>query len=183
MSFLYLRGDDLKRAREWDLFARFCEAGGLDIDPAEVEMLDPPEPDLRAEVFGRPHYFELGEVVQEDWVRALARREKASAKKSLLVDSLLPVLPVLSVWSPLETIIEKKMKKQYAPDSKPLSLVLYSEQNPPPWDLLKPLVEERKSEIGASFDSSIFDHLWLFLANEMRIPFSLSKRHIITPSG
>lgn len=49
-----LFGDDLKQAREWDLFARFCEVAHLDVHPAEVEMLDPqgnpPWPDLRAEV-------------------------------------------------------------------------------------------------------------------------------------
>jgi len=26
IMFLDLKGDDLKRAREWDLFVRFCEA-------------------------------------------------------------------------------------------------------------------------------------------------------------
>lgn len=62
--FCFLSGDDLKRAREWDLFIRFCEALNLDVDPTEVDMLDPPWPDLKADVSGRSHYFELGEVVQ-----------------------------------------------------------------------------------------------------------------------
>ena len=172
VMFLQLRGAELKRAKEWDLFVRFCDAGGLDINPAEVEMLDPPRPDLSAEIYGRKHYFELGEVVQEDFLRADSKRGK-----TLRIEP----SPLIAVWDPLEAIIKKKMKKRYAAGSEPLSLVLYSERNAPNWDVLMPLVEERKSEIGACFDSSHFDHLWLFLANERRIPFSLSKRQILLP--
>jgi hypothetical protein len=134
--FLDLRGDDLKRAREWDLFVRFCEAGGLDINSAEVEMLDPPWPDLRAEVFGRPHYFELGEVVPEDFLRADSTRGK-----TLRLDP----SPLVAVWNPLEAIVKKKMKKRYAAGSEPLSLVLYWERNDPIRDVLGPLVEARKA--------------------------------------
>jgi hypothetical protein len=170
MMLLDLRRDDLKRAREWDLFVRFCEAGGLDIDPAKVEMLDPPWPDLRAEVLGRPHYFELGEVVPEDFLRAESKRGK-----TLRLD----YSSVLPVWEPLESIIKKKMKKRYAPGSEPLSLVLYSERDGSVWDVLRPLVEERRAEVVECFEAGNFDHLWLFLANEGRVPFSLSKKNII----
>jgi hypothetical protein len=171
--FYLLSGDDLKRAREWDLFARFCEVGKLGVDPAEVDMLDPPWPDLRADVFGHSHYFELGEIVQQDWVKALAQQEKKA-----IIDS---PLPLTAVWSPLESIIQKKATKEYAPQATPLSLLLYSERNAPRWAVLEPLVEERRPEILARFESSVFDHLWLFVANESRIPFSLSKKAIVAP--
>jgi hypothetical protein len=157
------------------LFVRFCEAGKLDVNPAEVDMLDPPWPDLRAEVFGRPHYFELGEVVQQDWIKALAQQEKR-----LIIDS---PLPLTAVWSPLESIIQKKVSKKYVPQATPLSLLLYSERNAPHWAVIETLVRERKPEIRASFENSAFDHLWLFVANENHIPFSLSKRKIVAPAG
>jgi hypothetical protein len=173
IMFLDLRGDDLKRAREWDLFIRFCEAGRLDINAAEVEMLDPPWPDLTVEVFGRPHYFEMGEVVPQDFLRADSKRGKTLQ---------LEPSPLIPVWNPLETIIKKKMAKRYAAGSEPLSLVLYYERNDPIWDVLRPLVEERRAEIVKCFDAGNFDHLWLFLANEKRIPFSLSKRNIAMPT-
>jgi hypothetical protein len=173
--FYFLSGDNLKQAREWDLFVRFCEAGRLDVDPAEVDMLDPPWPDLKAELFGQPHYFELGKIVQQDWMKALAQQ-----KKKPIIDSPLPLTAILS---PLESIIQKKARKKYAPQATPLSLLLYWEQNAPHWAIIEPLVEERKSEIRASFENSVFDHLWLFVANENRIPFSLSKKMIITSLG
>lgn len=170
-----MSGDDLKRAREWELFVRFCEAGQLGVDPAKVDMLDPPWPDLKADVFGHAHYFELGEIVQQDWMKAVAQQ-----KRRPIIDSPLPLIAVLS---PLESIIQKKVKKKYAPQATPLSLLLYSERNAPPWAVIEPLVGERKSEIRASFENSLFDHLWLFVANENRIPFSLSKRMIAAPLG
>ncbi len=170
--FYFLSGDDLKRAREWDLFVRFCEAGQLGADPAEVDMLDPPWPDLKAELFGHPHYFELAEIVQQDWMKALTQQGKKP-----IIDSPLPLTAVLS---PLESIIQKKVRKKYAPQATPLSLLLYWEQNAPHWAIIEPLVRERETEILASFENSMFDHLWVFLAKENRIPFSMSKKTIIT---
>ena len=171
--FYFLSGDDLKRAREWDLFVRFCEAGELGVDPADVDMLDPPWPDLHAKPLGNSHYFELGEIVDQDWMKALAQQERKP-----IIDSQLPLTPVLSA---LESIIQKKVRKKYAPQATPLSLLLYWEQNAPPWAIIEPLRVERKSEIRARFENSVFDHLWLFLANENLVPFSLSNKVIIRP--
>jgi hypothetical protein len=115
--FSLLSGHDLKRASEWDLFARFCEAGRIEVDPAEIEMLDPPWPDLKVDVLGHYRYFELGEIVQEDWVKALARSEKKPIFHS--------PLPLITVWSPLASMIQKKAMKRYVPEATPLSLLLY----------------------------------------------------------
>ena len=147
--FCFLSGDDLKRAREWDLFVRFCEVGGLGVDPAEVDMLNPPWPDLKADVSGHSHYFELGEVVQQDWMKAQAQQEKKP-----IIDS---PLPLTAVWSPIESIIQKKVTRKYAQQATPLSLLLYSERNAPHWAVIEPLVRERKHEIRASFENSPFD--------------------------
>jgi len=134
-------------------------------------MLDPPWPDLKADVFGHSHYFELGEVVQQGWVKAQAQREKKP-----IIDS---PLPSTAVWSPLESIIQKKATKEYAQQATPLSLLLYSERNAPRWAVIEPLVRKRKHGIRASFGNSVFDHLWLFITNENRIPLSLSRKTIV----
>jgi hypothetical protein len=173
--FYFLSGNDLKRAREWDLFVRFCEVGKIDVDPAGVEMLDPPWPDLRADTFGCPHYFELGEVVQENWVKAEARKEKKPIDDS--------PLPLTAVWSPLESIIQKKVRKRYDPQATPLSLLLYWQRNAPRWKVIESFVKEREPQIRANFQKSVFDHLWLFMGYESRIAFWLSKKNIIVHLG
>jgi hypothetical protein len=83
------------------------------------------------------------------------------------------------VWQPLKTIMTKKMEKRYAPGSEPLSLVLFAERDGSIWDVLRPLMDERRAEIVECFEAGRFDHMWLFLANEGRIPFSLSKKNIV----
>ncbi len=95
-------------------------------------MLDPPWPDLKTEVFGCCHYFELAEIIQQDWMKALAQQ-----KKKPIIDS---PLPLTAVWSPIESIIQKKVAKKYAPEAKPLSLLLYSERNAPPWAVIEALI-------------------------------------------
>jgi hypothetical protein len=169
--FSLLSGHDLKRASEWDLFARFCEAGRIEVDPAEIEMLDPPWPDLKVDVLGHYRYFELGEIVQEDWVKALARSEKKPIFHS--------PLPLITVWSPLASMIQKKAMKRYVPEATPLSLLLYWSRNAPKWTAIKSLVSEREREIRSVFQNSVFDHMWVFMANENRISFSMSKKMIV----
>lgn len=107
-------------------------------------------------------------------------KARAQQEKRPTIDSR---LPLTAVWDPLESIIQKKVTKKYAQQARPLSLLLYSERNAPHWAVIEHLVEKRKHEIRASFENSVFDHLWLFMANENRIPFSLSKKTIIVPLG
>jgi hypothetical protein len=165
--FHFLSGDDLKRATEWELFARFCETANLPIVPADVEMLDPPWPDLKAEVNGLSLYFELSEVLQEDWIKAQAQIER-----TLIAESLLPVLPLIDVRSPLETIVHKKALKRYDSRARPLSLLLYWKLSRPEWTVIEPLVAVHQPRLGATLESSGFDYMWLFVPNLNRIPFS-----------
>src|SRR5665213_799887 len=148
-----------KIIREWEIFVRFSQAVELEIDPAEVEMLDPnfsspPPPDLRCPVAGEMHYFELGEVIQED----LARASTARTRRRVLE----PRIPLTKVWTPLEDIVTKKLRKAYNPAAKPLSLLLYYERDSPFWDFLQPLIQRRDAEIRTLFQASVFDFMWLF---------------------
>lgn len=171
----FLSREDLKRHQEWDLFVRFCEAAERRVNPADVEMLDPPWPDLRADASGHSHYFELGEIVQENWmkVRSQGRRQWIDGEP----------LPLTAVWSPLESILRKKMKKGYEPKARPLSLLLYWERNAPPWSVIASLLKTREPEIRAHFEGSVFDHLWLFMVDENHVPFSLSRKTVVVPPG
>ncbi len=47
--------------------------------------------------------------------------------------------------------------------------------------MIEPVVVARTPGIRTSFENSLFDNLWLFMANENRTPFSLSKTTIVTP--
>jgi hypothetical protein len=108
----------------------------------------------------------LGEIVQEDWLKA---------EQKAILD---PALLLTAVWSPLKSMVEKKAGKKYRAEATPLSLLLYSERNSPHWTMIERLVAERSHEIQASLDGRVFDHLWLFWVNENHVPFAWSKKII-----
>jgi hypothetical protein len=87
----------IKAFREWETFMSFCQAAGFEIEPADVVMLDPnssspPPPDLECSIDGLSHYFELGEIIQQEIAWALSRRESR---------------PITEVHLPLDTCLEQ----------------------------------------------------------------------------
>ncbi len=64
-------------------------------------------------------------------------RAHAQLEQAPLRDHLLPLAPV---WSPLESIIQKKTKKRYAPQATPLWLLLYWERRDLHWPVMESLV-------------------------------------------
>jgi len=165
-----------KIIREWEIFVIFCQSVKLDIEPGGIEMLDPnssspPPPDLRCRLDGEHHYVELGEIVQEDLVRAVA-----PGARKLIRDS----IPITKVLTPLETMIEKKLSKSYCPTARPLSLLLYYDRGAPFWEQLQPLVREREEAILALTEGSSFQSIWLFDARRRKVlaTFSASAVNI-----
>jgi hypothetical protein len=169
-------GHDPKLLREWEMFVRFCRAAGLGINPAEVEMLDPNSsrpapPDLRCPLYEQLHYFELGEVIQEDLAAASAHRTRQLVSRD--------PLPLDRVLSPLETMLTKKLGKKYNRNAKPLSLVLYYSTAGPFWDFLEPLIATKRDDLLALFEKSGFDHLWVFDATASEVCLTIARPSII----
>lgn len=113
------------------------------------------------------HYFEPAEIIQEDAVHASKRCEGRKFWDRHL--------PLTTVWTPLETILKKKLNKKYDPEAKPLSLLLYYERGSPSWELLEPLLMESKARVQATLEASVFDLVWLFDANDNNVLFSFSR--------
>jgi len=167
-----------KRLREWEVFWAFCQSTGLTAAVADVIMLDanssrPPPPDLECQFHDGVHFFELGEVVQQDVAKARAGvKERTIAKK---------LVPLRRIWDPLEEILTKKLKKDYNLEARPASLLLYYARQSPFWRLLRPLVLAKAPNIQRIFEPSVFASVWLFDAttNEVLCSFSRSRAPII----
>jgi hypothetical protein len=161
-----------KALREWEIFTGFCQAVGFAIDPAEVVMLDPsssrpPPPDLKCIVDGLPHFFELGEIIQQDIAWALSRLESRPIVE--------PHMPLDTVLEPLEIILNKKLNNDYDAQARPISLLLYYDYGPVFWKLLKPLVVQKAVEFRARFESSIYKSIYLYDAAELELLFDFSQ--------
>ena len=133
----YLFGDrklNSRLLRDWEVFVQFCRAAGIDVDPANVEMLDPnsstpPPPDLKCSIWGQKHYVELAEVFQESLACHSAPRARHPISNTP---------PLTTVLKAFDTILNKKLAKSYNPGATPLSLLLYYDRDLPFWDVLQP---------------------------------------------
>ena len=170
---------NLQLLSEWEIFVRFCQAEGLTVDPADVVMLDPnssrpPPPDLECHLAGKSHFFELGEIIQEDIAKALAphtRRQITEAR-----------IPLARVWDPLERMLTKKLNKVYNSQARPISLLLYYASSPSFWKYLQPIVREREEAIQMIFERSVFDSMWLFDAAKNEILCYFSRSSVCRPN-
>jgi hypothetical protein len=79
--------------------------------PSDVVMLDPSSshpapPDLKCQLADGPHFFELGEIIQQNAAEASARLTRRLIAEGRM--------PVVRVWDPLEKMLTKKLKKTCA---------------------------------------------------------------------
>jgi hypothetical protein len=178
-----------KSFEEWEVFLLFCNAEGLQVDPATVEMLDPnpsrpSPPDLRCNLNGKPHYFELVEILQSAIAEYHAHLFPApSSSKPTPVPVVVPsdvagkvIQPRFSmaeVWETFYSAIAKKCGKSYAKNARPISLLLYFHRVDSFWQLLEPLVGEKRVDLKALLKNSEFDAIWVFDANAHRVLWTL----------
>jgi hypothetical protein len=115
------------------------------------------------------HFFELGEVVQQDAAKAGAAVKKRNIAKELV--------PLRRIWDPLEEILTKKLNKDYNQEARPASLLMYYARQSSFWALLRPLVLAKAPNIQGIFEPSVFASVWLFDAttNEVLCSFSRSR--------
>jgi hypothetical protein len=135
-------------------------------------MLDPnssapPPPDLQCSIDGVSHYFELGEVYQENIARASALRTR-----QLITNA---QSPLLTMWPPLESMLAKKLNKIYNSEARPVSLLLYYDRSPAFWHLQQSTIASQAIEIQTIFESSVFDSLCLFDATKGELLFQFAR--------
>lgn len=156
----FLRNDERKLLRELEVFVSFCQRLGLDVRPADVVTLDPnsshpPPPDVECQLPGGSHFFELAEIIQEDIAEASSLRNERAISK--------PRDPLARVWETLRETLAKKLRKTYNPEARPRSLLLYYDRSDSFWEFLRPVVNEKATEIRNIFlDAGTFDQVFLF---------------------
>ena len=84
-------------------------------------------------------------------------------------------MPPIRNWDPLGNILAKKLRKEYDPEARPASLVLYYDRYQSFWELLRPLVVENAADIEMIFEASAFDSMWLFDVTIGKVLFNFSR--------
>jgi hypothetical protein len=151
----------------------FCQRLGMEVQPTDVTMLEPtsshpPPPDIECRLAGRSHFFELAEIIQENIA------EKSSLRNARAIEQPWND-PLARVWGTLWGTLSKKFGKTYNPDARPRSLLLYYDCSASYWKFLRPVVNEKVTEIGNLLrDSNTFNQVFLFDARlgEVLLNFS-----------
>ena len=161
-----------KLLHEWEVFSSFSQTAGLSIEPADVDMLDPnspypPPPDIECHFAYGSLFFELGEILQED----IAKASSPKTRRSIVA----PSVPLIRIWDTLQEMLNKKLRKCYDPEARPISLLLYYASGPSFWEFLRPIIIEKTQDIQAIFEACAFENIWLFDVNQREVLFCFSK--------
>jgi hypothetical protein len=144
---------ELQRVEEMGLFLSFVAASGLPLDQGSEANMDPPYADIRCTIAGRPHSFELAEVINEIVAARLSPKRKTkdggfsySQEQSFL------------------QILSTKVSKLYENDAGPVDLVLHFDLR---WGSEKAMIDQIKKHTrrlmllttdGPFYRVWIFDH-------------------------
>ncbi len=122
---------------------------------AGPKFVESTPPDLTCKLNGKPHYFELAEIIQQDLA-------EASSPKNLSGLSKLNGL-VSKDWDTFADAVRKKLEKTYSPDARPRSLLLYYDRSESFWKHLLPVIKDHATQIRESLlAAGTFDYLFVY---------------------
>jgi hypothetical protein len=164
---------------ELEVFDAFAAVAQVDVDSGSGVNSQSPEPDIRCEVRGEVHYFELGEITDQSVARCTA--------DALRYDE--PRGTAFSQNEPFAYIIGKKRSRTYTTNGAPVELVLYYRNQSPPFPShFAELLASSMADLEALVSSGPFQRVWIltlrkgrFFGNRRRkrFPPHLAR----TPSG
>jgi hypothetical protein len=165
----FLRPDERKLLREYEVAMSFCQQFDLEV---KLVMLDPnsshpPPPDIECQLSGGSHFLELTEIIQENIAEASSLRNDRAISK--LRD------PLARDWDTFWKTLTKKLRKTYNPAARPRSLLLYYDRSSSFWKFIRPVINEKATEIRNIFlDSDAFDQMFLFDSRHCKVLLAFS---------
>jgi hypothetical protein len=145
--------EDQKAERERTIFSQFVEASGTEVEAGSIVSERPPKPDISCSIGGEKHYFELGEVTDQN----LAARVATALKEMRITAGF------FSQDNPLIKVFSDKARKNYDTLDGPLELVVYyDKQYPPPEGGLKESTLRDLELIVRDMLNRGWSRVWLF---------------------
>lgn len=147
-----LSSEQKQQTAESLVFISFATATDLLADPFMHDNESPPRPDIRTSIDGQDYYFELGEIVDEDLAKNIARSRKLGLVSGCR----------LSQVDPLVKMLKQKCEKKYETDGAPVDLLLYYWRQGPYQTTIDNYLAGTRRDIEESLRKSQFDKIWIY---------------------
>jgi hypothetical protein len=146
-----LRGAEKKRRIEMLVFQAFALASGLPVDEGSAENRDPPYPDILCTIYGQKHWFELGQITNEEVAEKLSpNRRKQDGGFSYDQEE------------PFVKIISSKAEKKYETEGAPVDLILHFDLRLGSAAAVERLVDKHEALLGSLSVNGPFNRVWIF---------------------
>jgi hypothetical protein len=156
--------EERKRAVEMAFFQSFASASGLAMDEGSPLNHPPDAPDINCTISGKPHWFELGRIIN----RELA--EKINPKRRTSVSGF-----SFSQEDPFVEMITKKKSKKYVTGGDPVDLILHFDLSLGDRSVVERQIEKHTELLESLVTTGPFSRVWIYDAWKKRVIWSLSR--------
>ena len=148
-----LKKADRQRAEEMAVFKSFVSASGIRIDEGSAISgnADKKEPDIRCTISGKPHWFELGEIISEEVAAKISPTRKT-------MDSGFS----FSQEAPFVKIVKKKRTGPYQTQGAPVDLVLHFDLRLGTNGVVSRLIEKHDALLKSLVNNGPFARVWIY---------------------
>jgi hypothetical protein len=143
--------EERKRAIEMAVFRSFASASGIGMDEGSATNHPPDAPDVRCAISGKPRWFELGQIINEEVAATINPRRQASAPGFSFSQEI-----------PFVEIITKKKGKKYETAGDPVDLVLHFDLRLGSKSVVQGQIEKHAALLESLLTDGPFSGVWIF---------------------
>lgn len=141
----------VQEAREMSIFQAFVVAAELPLDHGTARNAKPPFPDIGCTVSGKPHWFELGEIIPREVA------EKVNPKRRAVGGGF-----SISQDSPFTQVVEKKTSSTYETQGAPVDLVLHFDLRLGSKSVVLGQIQQQAELLRSLVMDGLFQRVWIY---------------------
>jgi hypothetical protein len=143
--------EERKRTIEMAIFKSFASASGIGMDEGSAINHPPDAPDVRCTISGKPRWFELGQIINEEVAAKINPKRQASTPGFSF-----------SQEDPFVEIITKKKSKTYQTAGDPVDLVLHFDLRLGSKSVVLGQIEKHADLLESLLADGSFSGVWIF---------------------
>ncbi len=146
-----MSNEERKRNLEMTAFRSFTSVSGLVIDEGSVTNEQPPKPDIRCTISGKPRWFEMAQIISEK-VAANINLKGHASKRGFSFNQ----------EDPFVDVVRKKLTKRYETGGAPVDLILHFNLRLGKSSVVRNLIQRYSVLLDSLVSTGPFARVWIF---------------------